>query len=84
MVSARPISWLTLSWEGIFLLDESGKKENYFSVKYLSQCKCWSVALRIHQTVRPDDVSFSVGFQLEGLGSTYGEADLESGYARSP
>jgi LPS-assembly protein len=68
-VTARPFPWLTAVWNTLFLLNESGKVENHVSIEYLSQCKCWSVILRLRQTVRPDDFGFSVQVRLDGLGS---------------
>jgi LPS-assembly protein len=66
---------LTWQWsaslETLYLIESSGKVANNFSVSYRSACKCWSVLLRLRQTVRPDDVGFSVHFQLEGLGSQF-------------
>jgi len=68
-VTARPWPWLLAVWNTLFLIRESGKIENHVSVKYISQCKCWSALLQVSQTVRPDDVSVSFMVQLEGLGS---------------
>ncbi len=59
------------SLDTLYLVERSGKIENRFFLKYLSSCKCWSVLAGIRQTVRPEDVSFSVRFQLEGLGSHF-------------
>jgi hypothetical protein len=69
MVTARPFPWLKGVWSTLVLLNESGKVENHVSIEYLSQCKCWSVILRLRQTVRPDDFGFSVLVRLDGLGS---------------
>ncbi len=55
----------------LYLIELSGKIENHLSLSYLSVCKCWSVILNLNQTVRPDDVGFSVQFRLNGLGSYY-------------
>lgn len=51
-----------------YLIELSGKIENHLTVSYFSVCKCWSVDLRMNQTVRPDDIGFSVLFRLTGLG----------------
>mgnify|MGYP005836930747 CR=1 FL=1 len=59
------------SLDTLYLVERSGKIENRFLLKYLSSCKCWSVVAGIRQTMRPEDVSFSVRFQLEGLGSHF-------------
>lgn len=59
------------SLDTLYLVERSGKIENRFFLKYLSSCKCWSVLAGIRQTVRPEDVSISVRFQLEGLGSRF-------------
>lgn len=59
------------SLDTLYLVERSGKIENRFHLKYLSSCKCWSVLAGIRQTVRPEDVSFSVRFQLEGLGAPF-------------
>ena len=60
-----------VSLDTLYLVERSGKIENRFLLKYLSSCKCWSVVAGIRQTMRPEDVSFSVRFQLEGLGSRF-------------
>jgi hypothetical protein len=54
-----------------YLVGLSGKIENHLSITYLSVCECWSVILKLDQTVRPDDVGFSVLFRLTGLGSYF-------------
>jgi len=72
-LEARPFPRISAMLETLYLVEESGKIENHFSVKILSGCECWSVVLRFRNTVRPDDYGFSVRFQLEGLGSSRGE-----------
>jgi LPS-assembly protein len=54
-----------------YLVGSSGKIENHLSVSYLSVCECWSLILKLDQTVRPDDVGFSVMVRLAGLGSYF-------------
>jgi hypothetical protein len=60
-------------WSGsldtLYLIERSGKVENHLSISYTSVCDCWSVVLGMNQTVRPDDIGFSVLFRLIGLGS---------------
>jgi LPS-assembly protein len=68
-VTAKPWPWLEAVWNTMFLINQSGKIENHVSIKYISQCKCWSALLKMRQTVRPDDFGFSVHVQLDGLGS---------------
>jgi len=68
-VTVRPFPWLAAVWNTLYLINASGKVENHLSVQYISRCKCWSVVGRVRQTVRPDDVSFSVQVRLEGLGA---------------
>jgi LPS-assembly protein len=61
----------SVSLDTLYLIELSGKIENHLSVTYLSVCDCWSVILNVNQTVRPDDVGFSIQFRLAGLGSYY-------------
>ena len=68
-VRARFNRQWSASLDTLYLIELSGKIENHLSVTYLSVCDCWSVVLKMNQTVRPDDVSFSVLFRLTGLGS---------------
>ncbi len=70
-VRARINQQWSFSLDTLYLIELSGKIENHLSVTYLSVCDCWSVVLRVNQTVRPDDVGFSVLFRLAGLGSYY-------------
>ncbi|MEW6439704.1 MAG: LPS assembly protein LptD [bacterium] len=65
-----PDQW-SASLDTLYLLESAGKYENRLLVKYLSVCRCWSVIFGVRQTVRPDDVSFSVRVQLEGLGAQF-------------
>ena len=37
--------------------------------KFLSFCECWTVTVGVSQTVNPDKTSFSVNFNLLGLGT---------------
>jgi len=69
-LEAKPFTRLTASLDTLYLLEHSGKIENHLSVIYLSKCKCWSIIMRLRNTVRPDDIGFSVRFRLEGLGET--------------
>jgi LPS-assembly protein len=55
----------------LYLVELSGKIENHLAISYLSVCDCWSIILRVDQTVRPDDIGFSVQFRLVGLGSYF-------------
>ncbi len=68
-VRARITDRWSASLDTLYLIELSGKIENHLTVAYLSACDCWSVELKMNQTVRPDDVSFSVLFRLTGLGS---------------
>ena len=68
-VTVKPFAWLTAVWNTLYLIDASGKVENHLSLQYVSRCKCWSVIARVRQTVRPDDVGFSVQVRLDGLGT---------------
>ena len=68
-LEARPFSRVSATLDTLYLLDYSGKIENHFSLTYLSVCKCWSIILKLRNTVRPDDFGVSVRFRLEGLGS---------------
>ncbi len=70
-LETRLSAYLSATWDGIYLLEHSGKLENRLAVTYLSRCKCWSIILNFRQTVRPDDFGFSVRFQLAGLGSYF-------------
>jgi LPS-assembly protein len=70
-VRARINRQWSFSLDTLYLIELSGKIENHLSVTYLSVCDCWSVVLKVNQTVRPDDVGFSVLFRLAGLGSYY-------------
>lgn len=68
-IRARFSSQWSAALTTLYLLEFSGKIENHLAVSYLSVCECWSVLLRVNQTVRPDDIGFSVQFRLVGLGS---------------
>ncbi len=70
-LQARITDQWAASLDTLYLIELSGKIENHLSVSYLSACDCWSVELKMNQTVRPDDVGFSVLFRLTGLGSYY-------------
>ena len=70
-LEARILEQWSASLDTLYLVEFSGKIENRFLLKYLSTCKCWSVVFGVNQTMRPDDVSFSVRFQLEGLASRF-------------
>lgn len=54
----------------VYLLEESGKIENRLDLEYTSGCRCWAVLVGIRQTIRPEDIGFSVRFTLEGLGAS--------------
>ena len=68
---AQPHLRVSADLETLYLIDYSGKIENHFFLTYLSRCKCWSIILKLSNTVRPDDFGLSVRFRLEGLGSYY-------------
>jgi hypothetical protein len=70
-IRARFSSQWSASLTTLYLIELSGKIENHLNVSYLSKCDCWSLILRVNQTVRPDDVGVSVQFRLEGLGSYF-------------
>jgi hypothetical protein len=70
-IRARINRQWSFSLDTLYLIELSGKIENHLSVTYLSVCDCWSVILKVNQTVRPDDVGFSVLFRLAGLGSYF-------------
>lgn len=70
-IGAKVLECLKASLMTVYLIDEAGKVENRLDLEYLSKCRCWSVVFGIHQTIRPEDVGFSVRFQLEGLGSYF-------------
>jgi LPS-assembly protein len=68
-IRARINPQWSASLSTLYLIELSGKIENHLSVSYLSVCRCWSVELAMNQTVRPDDIGFSVLFRLTGLGA---------------
>ena len=70
-VRARFSSQWSAALTTLYLVGLSGKIENHLAVSYLSVCECWSVILKVDQTVRPDDIGFSVQFRLVGLGSYF-------------
>ncbi len=68
-LQANLSSQWSISLDTHYLVEHTGKIQNYLSLSYDSKCnKCWSIMLRLHQTVRPDDIGCSVRFSLEGLG----------------
>ena len=74
-VRSRIRARITPQWSAAldthYLVELSGKIENHLTVTYLSVCECWSAILRVDQTVRPDDIGFSLQFRLAGLGSYF-------------
>lgn len=68
-VRGRVTPQWSASLDTLYLIERSGKVENHLSVSYTSVCDCWSVILGMNQTVRPDDIGFSVLFRLTGLGA---------------
>jgi len=70
-VRARIFDRLKGSLRTVYQLEESGKVENRVECEYLSKCRCWSALMTLRQTVRPEDISFSIRFQFEGLGSYF-------------
>jgi LPS-assembly protein len=64
-LSTRLIKPLNLSYTARYSFDRSDFLESVYAVEY--RHKCWSVNLAVHQ--RPGNQSYTVNFNLAGLGS---------------
>ena len=64
-LSTRMIKPLNLSYTARYSFDRSDFLESVYAAEY--RHKCWSVNLAVHQ--RPGNQSYSVNFNLAGLGS---------------
>jgi len=69
-LTARVTPRIRSSLRTVYLLEESGKIENRLDLEYTSACRCWAVLVGIRQTIRPEDIGFSIRFTLEGLGAS--------------
>lgn len=64
-LATKMLSPFTLGYTARYSFDRSAFLESVYSAEYRQ--KCWSVTVAIHQ--RPDDQSYSINFNLAGLGS---------------
>lgn len=65
----RVTDHLLLVYDGSYDGASGRLTENRAGIKYLSQCRCWTLAVSVDRRINPDRTLLAVEFNLLGLGS---------------